>query len=133
MYLVINNQNTVFAFRIPHTHSQTAFPQGLCFVTMRFQISESFLNPAAVNCSTALKAKMADVYAEINPCSTSFYFFYLFFSFHSSPPTLFLHHYHGSISCKVPSFSSFKSRFDSLQCIICSSLLLCYLSCMNQL
>lgn len=101
---------------------------------MRFEISESFSNSSAgVNCCTALKARIADVYAGWNKSMLHIFLpFILFLFFYSCPPTLFLHHYHGSISCKVPSISSFKSWFCFLQCIICSSLLLCYLSCMNQ-
>lgn len=74
---VVNSMNIVFAFRIPHSPSQAAFPQGLCIVT---QISCS--NPSAqADCCSALTANMADAYAWWNIFMYSFHIFLLFFSF----------------------------------------------------
>lgn len=121
--LFVSSLNTVCAFRIPHTPSQTAFPQGLCFIT---SIPESFWNPSArADCCTAPRAKMADAYAWWNRISrihsASLYFL---LPFHSSPPTLFYNRHGFLLHKEGPLFLVF---IKSTSPMTVHRLLLCHL------
>lgn len=115
IFFFLNSLNTVFAFRFPHTPSQTAFPQGLLAVTPSIfkypLLFKPFCYSWLLYCS---EDKMTDLYAGWNISMFSFHIFLPPPPFHSSPPTVF-HNRHSFIPCKAACFST--SVFSCLCCI----------------